>query len=256
MRRAFRPLLALALSAVSVCAACAPGGDREVLTVFAASSLTEVLGEVEDSFTAEHPDVEVRVNLAGSSRLAHQLGEGAPADVFVSADPETMRTVAEQDMLADDPAVLATNTLTIATAPGNPHRIAGLDDLADPELHAVTCAAQVPCGRATRRLVRAHDMRLRPASEELSVKAVLQKVLTGDADAGIVYRSDVRAAGESVESIDIAGAESVVNEYRIAVLADAAHPRLAREFVRYLRDEPGRRALTAAGFGVDDDRNG
>ncbi|OLT43894.1 molybdate ABC transporter substrate-binding protein [Saccharomonospora sp. CUA-673] len=228
---------------------CSPGGtDRTTLNVFAAASLTESFGELKDTFEREHPDVDVRLNLAGSSALARQIAEGAPADVFASADADTMADVAD-DM--DGPArTFATNRLTIAVPAGNPRDIDGFADLAGPDVTLVVCQPQVPCGNATETLARASGTSLSPASEEQDVKDVLAKVVTGEADAGLVYATDVRSAGDAVEEVPIPGADEAVNRYPIAVSAYADEPELATEFRDLVLGEQGRAALEKAGFGT------
>lgn len=244
----------LALAAVAGCGTGAgePGAGR-TLTVFAAASLTEVFGELERRFEADHAGVDVRLSYQGSSAIAQQLINGAVADVFASADERTMSTVADAGLVRGQPVVFATNRLTIAVPNGNPAGIRSLADLADPardDLAVVVCAPQVPCGAATERVLRASGVPLRPVSEEQDVKAVLTKVLAGEADAGLVYVTDVRAAAGEVTAVDFPESGQAVNSYPIATLADAAEPELAREFVALVRGEFGRERLTEAGFGV------
>lgn len=241
--------LAVLLATVTLLAGC--GGDQErVLTVAAAASLTEAFTELEKRFETQHPGTDVRINFAGSSELAQQIIAGAPADVFASADQRQMRRVVDEGLTATDPRVFATNTLTIAVPRGNPGRVGSLRDLADPRLRLVVCAPQVPCGSATGELERAAGVTLRPDSEESDVKAVLSKVRTGEADAGLVYETDVRTAGPAVESIDIPGAGVARNRYPLAILRDASQPAPARDFVTLVQGERGRQALRDAGFGT------
>lgn len=215
------------------------------LTVFAAASLTGVFTTLEQRFEASHPDVDVRMHFAGSSRLAQQLAEGASADVFASADEQVMREVADAGLLGAEPEPFATNTLTVAVAPGNPLGIAGLGDLARDDVTAVVCQPQVPCGSAARELLAGQDVEAHFASEEPDVKAVLAKVRAGEADAGLVYVTDAR--GDAVDAVEIEGADEVVNTYPIATLADA--PAVAGEFRRFVLGE-GSGVLRAAGFGA------
>ncbi|MDV6014378.1 molybdate ABC transporter substrate-binding protein [Haloechinothrix sp. LS1_15] len=250
--RAVTALASVALATALLAAGCTPGGDRDVLTVFAASSLTEAFGTLEERFAAEHPGVEVRVNFGGSARLAHQLREGARADVFAAADPESMRVAVAAGRIDSEPAELVRNHLVIAVAGGNPEGIDDVTDLARADLHVVTCAAQVPCGRATRRVLQQDGVELRPSSEELSVKAVLHKVRLGEADAGLVYRTDVRAAAGEVDAVPVPDTPAAITPYRIAVTADASQPELAAEFQRFALGPHGRAVFAEAGFEVPD----
>lgn len=237
------------LAAVGLLAGCG-GGQERVLTVTAAASLTEAFTVLGEQFEAQHPGTDVRFNFAGSSALAQQIIAGAPADVFASADRRQLQRVVDEGLTAGDPQAFATNSLTIAVPRGNPGGVASLGDLADPGLRLVVCAPQVPCGTAARELEQVAGVRLRPDSEESDVKAVLAKVQVGEADAGLVYVTDVRTAGGGVEAIAIPQADAARNEYAIAVLADAPHPEPAREFVDLVTSERGRQVLRDAGFGT------
>ncbi|WP_062521201.1 molybdate ABC transporter substrate-binding protein [Demequina silvatica] len=228
-------------------ASLAPGSEDTTLWVLAAASLTEVLEEIAEGFEADHPGVDVVGNYAGSSDLAAQLLEGAPADVFISADEANMDKV--EGLVAGTPTVVATNTLTIVVPEGNRAGVAGLADLADDAVVTVVCAPQVPCGAATAALAAGAGVTLSPASEEQNVTDVLGKVSAGQADAGIVYVTDV-ARGYGVEAVPIDGAGSVVNRYPAAALTRAAQPALAQEFVAYLGGPEAQAVLAAAGFGA------
>lgn len=241
--------LVVVLTAAALLAGCG-GGQQRVLTVAAAASLTEAFTELEKRFETQHPGTDVRINFAGSSELAQQIIAGAAADVFASADQRQMRRVADEGLTATDPRVFATNSLTIAVPRGNPGRIGSFDDLANPRLRLVVCAPQVPCGSAAGKLERAAGVALRPDSEESDVKDVLSKVRTGEADAGLVYETDVRTAGPTVDSIDVPKAAAARNRYPLAILRDASEPGSARDFVALVRDERGRQVLRDAGFGT------
>ncbi|WP_344000282.1 molybdate ABC transporter substrate-binding protein [Microbacterium paludicola] len=218
------------------------GGE---LTVYAAASLGPAFEELAAEFEAAHPGVDVRPPvLDGSQVLATQIAEGAPADVFASADESTMERVAD---LVRDPAVFATNTLVIAVPRGNPAGIGGLADLADPSVTVVLCAREVPCGAASGALLERAGVTVDPASEEQNVGAVLAKVAAGEADAGLVYRTDVARA--AVDAVPAEGAEDVVNRYPVAALRDARNPAAAEAFVALVRGEVGRRVLAEHGFG-------
>lgn len=220
------------------------GDDDIVLTVFAAASLTEPFEDIAERFEAEHDGVRVELALAGSADLVTQVRGGAPADVLATADEATMAEV-EKDGLVTEPTVFATNTLTIAVAAGNPQGVERLEDLG--ALDVVVCAPAVPCGAATRRLETAAGVDLRPVSEEQSVTDVLNKVVAGEADAGLVYVTDARRASRETDSVPVPEAQDVVNRYPIAVLEDSEHPALAREFVDLVLGD--RAVLPDEGFG-------
>lgn len=229
--------------------ACSAGGsERTTLNVFAAASLTESFGELEKVFERRHPDVDVRLNLAGSSKLGQQIAEGAPADVFASADTDTMDEVAGD--MDGEPRTFATNRLTIAVPHDNPGGIESFADLAGGDVTVVVCQPQVPCGNATGELERITGTSLNPASEEQDVKDVLHKVVAGEADAGLVYATDVRSDGDKVREVRVPEAERALNRYPIAVSAYAEHPELAAEFRDLVLGKAGRDALAKAGFGA------
>lgn len=224
------------------------GQPERTLTVFAAASLTSVFTDLGERFEDEHPGVSVTFNFAGSSDLVAQIVEGAPADVVASADSRTMQRLTEQNLQAAEPASFATNTLQIATPPGNPVGIRTLADLAGVDL--VLCAPQVPCGAAAEKVEAAAGVDLRPVSEELNVKDVLAKVTSGEADAGLVYVTDVRAAGDAVVGVSFPESAAAVNTYPIVALRGSAHDDLAAAFVALVLGDAGRNALAAAGFGA------
>ena len=242
-------VLALALALVTVGCTGSPDARRTRLTVFAAASLTDAFERLGARFEAAHPGVDVELSFGGSTDLAAQIQQGAPADVFASADTVTMERLVAEDLVLSAPRVFATNTLRIAVPPDNPAGVRRLADLASPEVDLVLCAPQVPCGAAALRVAEAAGLGLRPVSEEQSVTDVLNKVALGEADAGLVYRTDVIAAGGRVRGFDFPGSGEVVNAYPIAAVADTRHPALARGFVELVLGEQGRRVLGTAGFG-------
>ncbi|MFD0775551.1 molybdate ABC transporter substrate-binding protein [Streptomonospora algeriensis] len=239
-------------------AACAPvedgGGDgsggaraQRTLTVFAAASLTGVFEELGQRFQREHPDTRVEFNFAGSSDLANQIGEGAPADVFASADSRTMRTVAGEGRTAADPAVFVRNTLRIAVPPDNPAGVESLPDLADPGVKVALCAEEVPCGAAAADALEAAGLHVTPVSRERDVKAALTKTELGEVDAALVYCTDVRASG-TVEGITFPEAEQAANDYSIAALAEAEHPGPARAWMALTLSGESAEVFDDAGF--------
>ncbi|SDY60365.1 molybdate transport system substrate-binding protein [Modestobacter sp. DSM 44400] len=246
-----RPLLALgAALALAGCGGTASsgGGRTGTLTVFAAASLTDVFGELGDRLEADNPDLDVRFNFAGSSALATQLTQGAPADVFASANDEQMTVVTDAGLQAADPAVFTENVLEIAVPKGNPGRVTGLADFADPDLALAVCAADVPCGAAAQAVFADAGVTAVPDTEEEDVKAALTKVQLGEVDAALVYATDVQGAGSDVEGIPFPEAEREVNDYPICTLAAAPNPAAAQAFVDLVLSDAGRRALAAAGF--------
>jgi molybdate transport system substrate-binding protein len=242
-------LLTLALL-LSLTACGGDDGEDVTLTVFAAASLTASFEQVAERFEDEHEGVDVELSFGGSSDLATQIEEGAPADVFASADTATMDELADAGLTGGDPQDFATNTLEIAVPPGNPVGVQTFQDLAAPGLALVVCAPEVPCGAAAQQVAEGAGVTLEPVSEEQSVTDVLGKVTSGEADAGLVYVTDVLAAGDDVEGIEFPEARSVVNVYPIAPVDGSEAADLAREFVELVLDETGQGILADHGFGT------
>jgi molybdate transport system substrate-binding protein len=228
--------------------AAAPAPEPQELTVFAAASLNETFTALGKQFETDNPGVTVRFNFAGSSDLAQQIVNGAPADIFAAASDATMRTVTDGGAASGDPVVFAKNVLQIATAPGNPKAIATFADLAKPDLKVVVCAPQVPCGAAAQKIEQATGVTLTPVSEEPDVKSTLGKVTSGDADAGLVYVTDVAAAGSAVQGVTFPEAQQATTNYPIVVTTDAPQPELAAKFQQLVTGETGQKTLQAAGF--------
>jgi molybdate transport system substrate-binding protein len=224
-------------------------GPRGSITVFAAASLKKTFTQIGADFEKAHPGTTVTFNFAGSSDLVSQLQQGAPADVFASADTTNMAKATSDSLTAGAPVSFASNTLEIAVHPGNPAKVANLRDLTKPGIKVVLCAPAVPCGAAARKVETAAGVDIRPVSEEQSVTDVLGKVVTGEADAGLVYVTDVKAAGAKVTGIDFPESSAAVNTYPIATLAGSRNTPLARAFVETVTGGSGQAVLTAAGFG-------
>ena len=220
-------------------AACGDPSDDGVV-VFAAASLTDAFEEIAETYEARTGD-EVVVSFAGSSDLAAQIGEGAPADVFASADLANMAKVDA----AGSARTFATNRAAIAVEPGNPRSIATLDDLVDPDLLVVVCAEQVPCGAYTSAVLDRAGVELAPVSFESNVRAVLTKVVLGEADAGIVYSTDVAAADGAVDGVSIDDEFNVEATYPIVALADAGD-----DFVEFVMGDAAQQILRDHGFGA------
>ena len=219
------------------------------VAVFAASSLTDAFSDIGRAFVDVHPSADVVLNFGGSSRLAAQINEGAPADVFAAADPASMARVVEASDSTDRPVNVATNTSQIIVESGNPLGLETLDDLADPGLVVVFCAPQVPCGSYAAQVLDAAGVDVTPASLEQNVKAVTTKVTSGEADAGIVYVTDVRAAGDAADGVTIPADVNVTATYPIVVTADASNPVGGAAFVDFVRSRAGQDILERYGFG-------
>lgn len=249
MKRVLLPLLALLLP-LTAC-----GGDDEsagsettTLTVYAAASLTATFEQIAADFEAEHDGVEVELSFGGSSDLVTQISEGAQADVFASAATKNMDDLVAADLTAAAPQDFATNVLEIAVPPGNPAGVTSLQDLTG-DLNLVVCAPEVPCGAAAQQVAEVAGLTLTPVSEEQSVTDVLAKVTSGEADAGLVYVTDVTAAGADVEGIEFPESADAVNTYPIAPVAGSDEVDLAQAFVDFVLAENGQSVLQAAGFG-------
>ena len=224
-------------------------GSGKTLTVFAAASLKKAFSEIGEKFKTDNPGTDVEFSFAGSADLVTQLTQGAPADVFASADGKNMAKVEKAGLLAGPAVNFASNTLTIVVAPGNPKKVTSFEDLTQAGLAVVVCAPQVPCGSATQKAEQATGVRLNPVSEESQVTDVLNKVLTGQADAGVVYVTDAQGAGDKVTAVALPESASTVNTYPIAVLKAAPDPELARKFMDMVTGDAGQKILSAAGFG-------
>jgi molybdate transport system substrate-binding protein len=233
-------------------------GSSEItgtLTVFGAASLTDVFTELGDQLMADHPGLDVQFNFAGSSALATQITQGAPADVFASADEVQMAKVADAD-LADDPEVFATNPLMLVVPPDNPQGIAlpggggipSLTEILDHDVTMAVCAPEVPCGAAAAKVLDAAGMSAYPDTYEDDVRAVLTKVELGEVDAGLVYVSDVHAAGDKILAFGFSESSQAINRYPISVLADSPNPAAARAFVDLVLSDDGQQIFRGAGF--------
>ncbi|MBF4563033.1 molybdate ABC transporter substrate-binding protein [Microbacterium sp. VKM Ac-2870] len=218
------------------------------LTIYAAASLKAAFTELAADFEAQNPAVTIRpITYDGSSTLATQIIEGASADVFASADQKNMTKVLDAGV-ARAAQPFATNVLTLVVPKGNPGGVTGLADLATPGLSVVLCAAEVPCGSASATLLQNAGVTPSVDSYEQNVTAVLTKVASGEADAGLVYVTDAKTTTD-VETVTTAGADAVVNTYPIAALTGAKNPAAATAFVDFVRSDAGRAVLSGWGFG-------
>lgn len=241
----------LALSSLAACGSDGEAGGstgKEVtIRVFAAASLTESFTELGKLFEAERPGTSVEFNFGPSSGLAEQIGSGAPADVFAAASPSNMDTVVSADG-AKDPQDFATNSMGIAVPQDNPAGIQSLDDLSGKDVKVAVCQAQVPCGKVAAEVFANAQISVQPATEEVDVKSVLTKVSLGEVDAGVVYVSDLLAAGDRVRGIEIPAAVNATTTYPIATLTGTEHARTADQFVAFVLSDAGARVLEDAGF--------
>ncbi|GAA0256635.1 molybdate ABC transporter substrate-binding protein [Cryptosporangium japonicum] len=217
---------------------------KGTVTVFAAASLTESFTTLGRQFEQAHPGVTVKFNFAASSALAESIGQGAPADVFASASTKTMDGVDA----AVDAKDFAQNTMEIAVPPDNPGKVAALADLAKPGLKIALCQEQVPCGATAKKVLDKAEITVTPKTLGADVKSVLTTVSLGEVDAGIVYRTDVRAAGDKVKGIEIPADRNASTAYPIATLKDAPNADGATAFVDYVLSADGTKVLEAAGF--------
>ena len=218
------------------------------ITVFAGSSLTDAFKKAGDQLKLKNPGTEFTFNFGSSSTLATQIINGAPADVFASADDTNMQKIVDAKLNDRAPAIFVRNRLQIAVAAGNPKQITSLADLAKPGLIVVLAAPTVPAGKFALESLQKAGVTVNVASQEVDVRAVLTKVTLGEADAGIVYVTDVKSAGTKVAGVDIPEQHQVLARYPIAVVKDSKNPRLARASVGYLLSDEGQRLLAEFGF--------
>ncbi|MFF2861633.1 molybdate ABC transporter substrate-binding protein [Streptomyces rubiginosohelvolus] len=221
------------------------GAPKADLTVLAASSLTDVFKEAGAAYEKANPGTKVTFSFAGSQELAAQVKQGAPADALVTADTKTM------DGLSGDtgkPTVIAKNRLVIAVGEGNPKKVENLKDLADPKLKVVLAAPEVPVGRYSQQILDAQKIEVKPVSQEPNVRAVLSKVELGEADAGLVYKTDAATATDKADAIEIPDAENAIASYPAATLKASKHSEAAAAFVAWLSTPEARKILQGAGF--------
>jgi len=245
----WRAVVALAVAAV--CGSCgnsAPASSLSgTITVFAAASLTAAYTAIGKDFETAHPGAMVKFSFGGSSTLVAQIQQGAIGDVFASADQPNMQKAVDAGLVAGSPSIFAHNRLEIVVGAGNPKHVMGLSDLAKSGLVVVLCAPVVPCGRYAGQALQKAGVSVKPASQETDVKAVVSKVALGEADAGIVYVTDVKAGGAAIQGVDIPLGFNVVADYPVAVLKDSQNAPLAKAFISYLLGA-GQPTLARYGF--------
>jgi molybdate transport system substrate-binding protein len=217
------------------------------VNVFAAASLQETFSTLKKQFETAHPGVTVTPNFGASSALAQQINQGAPADVFASASQTNMDQVVKAGAASSSKA-FAKNAMEIAVPPANPAGITSESDLAKPGIKVALCQVQVPCGTVAAKVFSTADITVTPVSQEADVKAVLTKIQLGEVDAGVVYVTDVKAAGDKVKGIEIASDVNASTSYPIAALTRAPNPDAAAAFVAYVLSPDGQTVLRAGGF--------
>jgi molybdate transport system substrate-binding protein len=246
-------VLAGALLTVSACSSsgsgaggnsAAAGGSTGALNVYAASSLTEAFDTIKAQFIKAHPGVSITITYGASSDLATQINNGAPVDVFASAATTNMASVKS----AINPTNFVTNTMEIAVPPSNPGKITGVKDLAKPGVKVAVCDPAVPCGAVAQEVFSNAGIKVTPAASEQDVKSTLSAVESGEVDAGMVYVTDVRAAGKDVKGVVIPPAQNATTEYPIAALQSAKNLPTAKAFVSYVLSPAGKKVLMADGF--------
>jgi molybdate transport system substrate-binding protein len=227
--------------------ASSPGSATGSILVLAAASLTESFTTIGKQFEAAHPGTTVRFSFGASSDLAQQAVNGAPADVFASASPKTMKTVTDAND-AGTPSTFARNVLEVATPPGNPAAVQSVQDLAKSSVTVAVCQPQVPCGATAQAMFDLNKLTVKPVTEEPDVKSVLAKVELDAVDAGVVYVTDVKAAGAKAVGVQIPAAQNVSTSYPIATLKASKNASLAAAFMAYVLSADGQSVLSAAGF--------
>jgi molybdate transport system substrate-binding protein len=246
MKYAVRGAVLLALLAAMT--GCGGSRDDDELTVLAAASLSGTFTELEEIFREEHPGIDVRLAFDSSATLAAQVVEGAPADVLATADEQTMESAVAAGATDGPPTAFASNRLVLAVPSDNPARVDAVRDLDRGDVDYVVCVPSAPCGRIAASALGEAGVEAPAASEETDVKAVLSKVVRGEADAGLVYATDAFDAGESVRSFEVSPTAST--RYLVAALRDARAPALAQDWIDLLLSERGQQVLSDAGFGA------
>jgi molybdate transport system substrate-binding protein len=248
IRRALVAIAALAVLVATAQPAAAGQEPSGELTVFAAASLTESFDAIAGKFEKKYPDVEVKLNYDASSNLATQINQGAPADVFASADEDNLRKTIDAGADTPPPVVFAKNALAIAVEKGNPKKVKRLADLRKPGLVVVLCADQVPCGKYAAEALTKAGVSLDPASKEENAKATLSKVSLGEADASIVYVTDVNASKGTTTGVTIPDRVNVVATYPVGVVTESRNKAAAKAWVRFVRSKEAQATLRKFGF--------
>ncbi|WP_030323803.1 molybdate ABC transporter substrate-binding protein [Streptomyces flavochromogenes] len=223
----------------------ASGAPAANLTVLAAASLTDVFKTAGAAYEKSHPGTKLTFSFAGSQELVAQVSQGSPADVLVTADTKSMDKVKAD---TGTPAIIAKNRLVIATGEGNPFKVDDLKDLADTRLKVVLAAPEVPAGKYSKQILDAQKVTVKPVSQEPNVRAVLSKVELGEADAGLVYKTDAASAADKVDAVEIPDDQNAIAKYPAATIKDSENAEAAAAFVAWLSSPEGRKILQDAGF--------
>jgi molybdate transport system substrate-binding protein len=228
-------------------ASSSPSGSTGSITVFAAASLMGTFTQLGKQFEAAHPGDTVKFSFGPSSGLADQITSGAPADVFASAAPANMDSVVKAGD-ASNPQNFAKNTMEVATPPNNPGKVKSVNDLAKKSVKVALCQPQVPCGVVAAEVFKNAGIKVKPVTLQPDVKSVLTQVETGNVDAGMVYVTDVMAAGSKVKGVTISASDNASTLYPIATISNSKQKSIAQAFVAYVLSPSGQQVLTAAGF--------
>ena len=263
MRRFALTVAALAAVTVAGCSSCpssAPSGSSTsspvaassalpagTITVFAAASLKETFTQIGKQFETAHPGDTVKFSFGASSTLATQITSGAPADVFASAAPKNMQTVVSAGD-ASNPQDFAKNTAEVAVPPSNPAKVTSVNDLAKSSVKVALCQPQVPCGVVAAQVFKYTGITVTPVTLQPDVKSVLTQVELGNVDAGVVYVTDVKAAGTKVTAVPISASDNASTTYPIATISSSKNQSIAQAFVAYVLSPQGQAVLSAAGF--------
>ncbi|MFB8078546.1 molybdate ABC transporter substrate-binding protein [Streptomyces sp. NPDC056013] len=232
-------------SASASATASTSGAPAANLTVLAAASLTDVFKTAGAAYEKSHPGTKLTFSFAGSQELVAQVSQGSPADVLVTADTKSMDKVKAD---TGTPAIIAKNRLVIATGEGNPFKVDDLEDLADTKLKVVLAAPEVPAGKYSKQILDAQKVTVKPVSQEPNVRAVLSKVELGEADAGLVYKTDAASAADKVDAVEIPDDQNAIAKYPAATIKDSKNAEAAAAFVAWLSSPEGQKILQDAGF--------
>lgn len=227
-------------------ASTAPAGSTTI-TVLAAASLKESFDEIAANYQKAHPGTTVKISYGGSSALAQQIVQGSPVDLFAAASTTTMETATTSGRM-ESPVTFATNSLEIAVPPSNPGKVTALSDLTKSSVKVALCQPAVPCGTAATKVLAKQKLTTKPVTLEADVKSVLTKVSLGEVDAGLVYVTDVEAAGSKVKGITIPADQNTTTKYPIAVVKDGPQAAAAKDFQAYVTSDAGEKVLASHGF--------
>jgi molybdate transport system substrate-binding protein len=242
------PASSAAASSAAASGSAAAAKPTGTLVVFAATSLTKAFDKIGAQFEAANPGVTVKFNYNGSSSLATSINQGAPADVFASAAPSNMKTVTDAGEASGTPKDFATNSGEIMVEKGNPKHITSVSNLANPAIKTVVCAPEVPCGQVATAIFKNAGVTVKPVSQETNVGGVVTKVTLGEADAGIVYVTDVKANEGKATGVTIPANENDVTSYPIVQLKAAPNATAAAAFISYVLGSQGQAVLASFGF--------